>query len=60
MTIQDIINWCQNKKNPYPLTARLIYVDLNGDDHELDIDGCDGHGHDKPETVILCDEGCVS
>ncbi len=57
MTIQDIIDWCQNKKKPYPLTARLIYIDANDIDHELEIDGCDGHGHDKLEILILCDEG---
>ncbi len=60
MTIQDLVDWCKNKKNPYPLTARLIFEDRNGKGYELDIDGCDGHGHDKPETLILCEKGMVS
>ncbi len=58
MTIQDILDWCTERK--YPLSARLVFEDTIGVVHELDIDGCHGHGHDEPETLILCEQGHTS
>ncbi len=51
LTIFDLIIYCAEHK--YPLTARIAIDIEDGDDFDVKIDGCHGHGHDESETLIL-------
>lgn len=66
MTIQDLIDFCARCKarthpDGYPLSALLV-IDIDDVEHELEIDGCEGHGHEweEPERIVLMIKGSAN